>query len=103
MRAGAHERRPAFLAELCPGFILESTACAVHTPPVLEPTRPSLLQLRQQGLRLLEVCRVKALGEPAIDRGQELARILPLALVLPQSAQTHRRPQLQRFRLLVAG
>src|SRR5215813_13766933 len=103
MRAGAHERRPAFLAELCPGFILESAACAVHTPPVLERTRPSLLQLRQQGLRLLQVSGVKALGEPAVNRGEQVMRLLALTLLLPEAAQAHGGPQLQGLCLLAAG
>src|SRR5215471_10066603 len=100
MRADAHEHRPAFLAELCPGFILESAACAVHTPPFLEPTRHSLLQLRQQRLGLLQVGGVKAFGEPGIDGRQQLPSFCALALALPQATQAHRRAQLPRLRTL---
>ena len=41
----------------------------------------------QQRLGLLEVGRVKALGEPAIDRRQQLVGFGPLALLLPQAAR----------------
>jgi hypothetical protein len=36
-------------------------------------------------------------------RSEQLARFVSLALLLPQAAQTHRGPQLQRFGLLVAS
>ena len=38
----------------------------------------------QECLRFLEVSRVKALGEPAIDRRQQLAGVGLLALPLPE-------------------
>ena len=60
-------------------------------------------QLFEQRLGLLEVGRVKALGEPAVDLGQQVVRLLPFPLLLPQPRQAHRRPQFQRFRLLAAG
>ena len=49
-------------------------------------------ELFQQRFGLLEVGRVKALGEPAIDRCQERAGFDPLALVLLQARQAHRGP-----------
>src|SRR3989442_15167612 len=64
---------------------------------------PSLRQLVEQRLGLLEVRGVKALGEPVIDRRQQVVGLGPLALLLPQAAQARRRPQFQRLRLLVAG
>ena len=60
-------------------------------------------QLLQQRLRLLEVGRVKALREPAIDRRQQITGFGLLALLLPQATQAHGGPQLQRFGLLPAG
>jgi hypothetical protein len=51
-------------------------------------------QLFQQHLGLLQVDGVKALGEPVVDWRQELSGFGPLALLLPQPAQTHGRPQL---------
>src|SRR5262249_58599015 len=47
--------------------------------------------------------RVKALGEPAIDWGQELMRLGPLALGLPQASQAHGGPQLQRLQEVLEG
>src|SRR5215831_8275915 len=82
-------------------------------PPVLAPPRPGATrrsspsgapgmagtrgvlrlspQLFQQRLGLLQVGGVEALGEPAVDRGQELARFHALALLLPQARQAHGR------------
>jgi hypothetical protein len=51
----------------------------------------------------LEVNRVKSLSEPAVDLLQELVGFGALALALPQTAQAHRRPQLQRLLLLAPG
>src|SRR5215472_10241699 len=66
-------------------------------------TGVALRQYVQQCFRLLEVGGVKALGEPAIDRGQELARFQALALLLPEASEAHGGPQLQGLRLLAAG
>src|SRR5215510_6001297 len=60
-------------------------------------------QLFQQCLGLLQVGGVKALREPAVDRGQQVVSLLALSLLLPESTQAHGRAQLQRFRLLAAG
>src|SRR5215831_18616783 len=60
-------------------------------------------QLLQQRLSLLQVGRVKPLGEPAIHLRQQLPGFVALALLLPQSTQAHRRPQLQGLGLLAAG
>jgi hypothetical protein len=49
-------------------------------------------QLFEQRLGLLQVGGVKALGEPAVDWGQQLARLITLALLLPQVAQAYGRP-----------
>jgi hypothetical protein len=43
-------------------------------------------QLLQQCLGVLEVGGVKALGELAIDQGQQLAGFITLVLALPQPA-----------------
>src|SRR5882724_1081123 len=60
-------------------------------------------QRLQQRPGLLQVGGVKALGEPAIDRCQQVVSLGALTLLLPQATQAHRRPQLQRLRLLAAG
>ena len=51
-------------------------------------------QLLQQRLRLLQVGRVKALGEPAVDRGEQIVGFGALVLLLPEPTQAHGRPQL---------
>ena len=53
-------------------------------------------QLVEERLGLAQIGRVNALSEPAVDRCEQLARFGPLALLLPQPAQAHRRPQLQQ-------
>jgi hypothetical protein len=60
-------------------------------------------QLCQQRLRLLEVGRVKALGEPAINQCQERVRFVPLGLLLPEARQAHGGPERQRLLLLAGG
>src|SRR5437588_10685979 len=73
--------------------------------PALPPRSSPVLHAQrvQQRLGLLEVGSGKAFGEPAIDLGQEQVYLDALALLLPQPAQTQRRPQFQRLRLLAAG
>jgi hypothetical protein len=60
-------------------------------------------QRRQQGLGVLQVGGVKPLGEPVVDRCQQLTGFGTLALLLLQARETHGRPQLQGFGLLAAG
>src|SRR6266508_2647021 len=64
---------------------------------------PLSLQGFQQGLGLLEVGGVKALGEPAVDLGQELMGIGALALLLPQASEARGGAQLPGFGLLATG
>jgi hypothetical protein len=59
-------------------------------------------QCIKQCLGVLQVRGVKTLGEPTVDRGQQLVRIGAPALLLPQPTEAHRRPQLQRLGLLPA-
>src|SRR5437867_7999865 len=63
----------------------------------------SRCEFLQQRFGLLQVFGVKPLGEPAVDLRQHLSGFCPLALLLPQTSQTHRCPQFQRLRLLPAG
>ena len=51
-------------------------------------------QLFQQRLSFLKVSRVKALGEPTVNRSQESVGVGPSALPLPQPTQAHGGPQL---------
>ena len=41
-------------------------------------------QLVEQNLGLFQVERVKPFGEPAVDRSEKLASLVPLALVAPE-------------------
>src|ERR1700747_3196017 len=69
-----------------------------------EPTgEPSCRQLVEQGLGLLQVRRVKALGEPAVDRSEKFLGLIPLPLIAPQPRHADSRAKLKGFRTLVAG
>src|SRR5437764_1213277 len=48
-----------------------------------------ILQFVEQRLGLLEVGRVKALGEPTVDRREELVSLSALALLPPQTSKAH--------------
>jgi hypothetical protein len=65
-----------------------ATACAVSS------IFPSSKCIKQR-FSLLQVGGVEALGEPAIDRREQVVGFSALALLLPQAHQAHRRPQLQ--------
>jgi hypothetical protein len=58
-------------------------------------------QLFEQCLGFLQIQRVKALGEPAIDRGEKIVGLLSFALIAPQTSHAHCRAELKRFRLLL--
>ena len=44
----------------------------------------------------------KTLGEPAVDRGEKVAGLVPLALIAPEPRHAHRRAKLPGFGLLLA-
>src|SRR5262245_42497432 len=67
------------------------------------PAGVTLRQGVQQRLGLLEVGGVKALGEPAVDRCEQIVGVGAPALLLPQARQAHGGAQLQGLRLLAAG
>ena len=46
------------------------------------------MQFIEQRLRLLQIERVEAFGEPAIDRSEQFARLLRLSLIAPQPRHT---------------
>ncbi len=52
-----------------------------------------MTQFLDQRLRLLQVFRVKAFGEPVVDGGQRVACCELLALTLPQPREAYRRAQ----------
>jgi hypothetical protein len=60
-------------------------------------------QLVQQGLGVLQVGRVEALGEPAVDRCEEVVRLGVPTLIAPQPSKASGRAQLPKTRGLPAG
>src|SRR3954470_22689158 len=69
------------------GCSAEPAASSVHQPR-RAPWRPKpslaswSCQLIEQRLRVLQVWCIKAFGEPVVDRGQQLIRLLALVLAL---------------------
>jgi hypothetical protein len=76
-------------------------------PELLQPVenwcrRASCRQLVEQRLGLFQVERIKAFGEPAVDRREKLASLPPLALIAPEPRHAHRGTQFQGLCLLLA-
>jgi tetratricopeptide (TPR) repeat protein len=46
-------------------------------------------QLLQQRFRFLQIARLEALSEPPVNRSQQFARLLHLALVAPETREAH--------------
>ena len=46
-------------------------------------------QLVEQSLSLLQIERVEAFGKPAVDRGEKIASLIPLALIAPKPRHAH--------------
>jgi hypothetical protein len=61
------------------------------------------LQLIEQSLRLLQIARVEAFGEPPVNRSKQFARLLHLALVAPEPRHAHCGAQLPALGLLLTG
>ena len=57
----------------------------------------------KQRLGLLQIERVEAFGEPAVDRSEKLAGLIPLALIAPEPRHAHCGAQFPGFCLLLAG
>jgi hypothetical protein len=57
----------------------------------------------EQRLRVFEIGSVEPLGEPAVDRRQQIARFGTPALLAPQPREAGGGAQLQGLRLLLAG
>src|SRR5208282_6272725 len=62
----------------------------------------SAAQLIEQRLGLLQIERIEAFGEPAIDRSEKIAGLIPLALIAFKSRHAHRRAQFPGLCLLRA-
>src|SRR6476646_8811294 len=46
-------------------------------------------QCIDQRLRVLQVARIEALAEPAVNRSKQFARLLRLTLVAPEASEAH--------------
>ncbi len=64
---------------------------------VFERLQLPVLQCLKQSLGVLQIRRVKALGEPAVDGGEQIAGLVDLALFLPHAGQAGCGAQLQRL------
>ena len=60
-------------------------------------------QLLDQRLRLFQIKRIEAFSEPAVDRSEKLASLIPLALIAPEPRHAHRCAELVRFCILAVG
>ena len=65
--------------------------------------KPSRHQLLQQRLRFLQIARVEALRKPPVNRSQQFARLLHLALVAPETREAHGGAEFPGLCLLLAG
>ena len=65
------------------------------------PQPHSLAEIVQQRLRLFEIRRVETLGEPAVDRGEKVARFGGAILLAAEPSEAHRGPQLPELGLLL--
>src|SRR4029453_5767883 len=77
--------------------------CSQRSRSASTVDHPRSAECLEECLSLLQVRGVKALREPAVDFCQQLARVVALALLLPQPCQTRGGPQFQGLGLLVAG
>jgi len=56
-----------------------------------------LLQFGQQRLCLVQIARIKPFGEPAVDRSEKLASLIPLALIAPEPRHAHCGAEFPKF------
>src|SRR5262249_39138512 len=63
----------------------------------------TFLQLLNQGFGILQVCRIKPFGEPAVDWRKKVMGFLAFPLLLPQSSQARGSTEFERFGLLALG
>src|SRR5262245_17775746 len=90
------------------GYGWVELGCLGYTLVTVKPRAISMsasasAQLVEQRLGVLQVARVEAFGEPAVDRGEEIARFGALALIAPEAREARRSAQLERAGALLAG
>jgi hypothetical protein len=62
----------------------------------------SSCQLVEQRLSLLQIARVEPFGEPAVHRSEQVASLIPLALIAPDTGKAGAGAELPGFCLLLA-
>ncbi len=62
-----------------------------------------LCQVLQKRLRILQIRRIKPLGEPVVHRREQVGGVLALVLGLPQAGQAGGSAEFEGFGLLVAS
>src|SRR6516225_2534273 len=82
------------------GRIPSDTIRKTQIPATNGPRGSGAANRYQQRLRFLQITRVKALREPRVNRSQQFARLLRLALVAPEACQAHRGAQFIGLSLL---
>ena len=76
---------------------------AVTRARLVDVPRPRLCQLIEQRLRLSQNRGAEALGEPAVDRRQQIAGFQTLAVVAPQPGEASRGAQFLGLGALLLG
>ena len=61
------------------------------------------VQLVEQRLRLFQIARIEPLRKPPINRSQQFARLLRLALVAPEAGEANGGAEFSGLGLLLAG
>jgi tetratricopeptide (TPR) repeat protein len=92
-RAGASSDNPTYLAQR-ERFIDGMRKAGVRG------LAQSSSKLVKQRLGLFQIERVEALGEPAVDRSEQIVGLIPLALMAPEPRHAHRRAQFPELRAL---
>src|SRR5262249_25809983 len=59
-------------------------------------------KLFEQRFRLLQIERIEPFTEPAVDRSEKIAALIPLALITPEPRHAHRCAQFPGLCLLLA-
>jgi hypothetical protein len=60
-------------------------------------------QMVEQLLRLLQIARVETFRKPPVNRSQQFASLLHLALVAPKTREAHSGAEFPGFGLLLTG
>ena len=61
------------------------------------------IQFVEQSLGLLQIERIEPFGEPAVDRCEKLAGVIPLALIAPEARHAHCRAEFPGLCLPLTG